>query len=73
MAEPQPGPAARDRLSRVQIDRSCRQTVVWYMASATAWLILGSLLALIASVKMHAPGFLADAEWLTFGRSARRT
>lgn len=63
-----PAPEVRDRLTRIQIDRSCRQTVVWYLASAVAWLVIGSALALVASVKMHAPGFLAGAEWLTFGR-----
>lgn len=57
-----------DQLSRNQIDRSCRQTVMWYYVSAVAWLLIGSLLAIIASIKMHAPGFLGSWEWLTFGR-----
>jgi len=66
---PPPAPEERERLTRIQIDRSCRQTVVWYYASAVFWLLAGSLLALIASIKMHTPGFLADWEWLTFGRA----
>ncbi|HAX44850.1 MAG TPA: cbb3-type cytochrome c oxidase subunit I [Bryobacteraceae bacterium] len=68
VAQPLPEGLPGDRLSRIQIDRSCRQTVVWYMVSAVAWLLAGSLLALLASIKMHTPGFLADADWLTFGR-----
>lgn len=37
-------------------------------ASAAVWLALGTLLNLIASIKLHSPGFLADVAWLTFGR-----
>ena len=57
-----------DLLTRIQIDRSCRQTVIWFYASAVFWLLAGSLLALVASVKMHAPSFLVGSDWLTFGR-----
>ncbi len=57
-----------DLLTRVQIDRSCRQTVVWYYASAVVWLLLGSVFAMLSSIKMHNPDFLANYEWLTFGR-----
>jgi hypothetical protein len=27
---PPPAPEEQERLTRIQIDRSCRQTVVWY-------------------------------------------
>lgn len=57
-----------EQLSRVQIDRSCRQTVVWYYASAVFWLLMGSLFAMLASIKMHNPEFLGNYQWLTFGR-----
>src|SRR5260221_6492284 len=57
-----------DVVTRIQIDRSCRQTVVWYYASAVCWLLLGSSLALVAAVKMHTPSFLVGWEWITFGR-----
>jgi cytochrome c oxidase cbb3-type subunit 1 len=36
--------------------------------SAAVWLVIGSAFALIASIKFHAPGFLADSAWLTYGR-----
>ena len=58
----------REQLTRVQIDRSCRQTVIWYYASALFWLLFGSLFAMLASVKMHNPEFLSQFQWLTFGR-----
>lgn len=35
---------------------------------ALSWLIFGSILGDLASLKMHLPDFLADPPWLTFGR-----
>jgi cytochrome c oxidase cbb3-type subunit 1 len=32
------------------------------------WLILGTVFALLTSIKMHSPDFLASIPWLTFGR-----
>jgi cytochrome c oxidase cbb3-type subunit 1 len=32
------------------------------------WLLVGTVLALLASVKMHEPSFLSSSDWLTFGR-----
>src|SRR5205814_5973445 len=32
------------------------------------WLLVGTVLAVIASYKMYTPEFLADYPWLTFGR-----
>jgi cytochrome c oxidase cbb3-type subunit I len=69
VADAQPAPLPEvEVLTRVQTDRSCRQTVAIYFASAVFWLLLGSVLALVASLKMHIPGFLSNWEWLTFGR-----
>eukprot|EP00825_Cyclidium_porcatum_P014418 TRINITY_DN17735_c0_g1_i1.p3 TRINITY_DN17735_c0_g1~~TRINITY_DN17735_c0_g1_i1.p3 ORF type:complete len:158 (+),score=28.33 TRINITY_DN17735_c0_g1_i1:309-782(+) len=53
---------------RQAIDASCRVPVLLFYGSAVAWLLVGSLLGLLASLKMHWPGFLADYSWLTFGR-----
>lgn len=50
------------------LDASCRRPVLLFLVSALAWLLIGSLLALIASIKLHSPGFLGSYEWLTFGR-----
>jgi len=35
---------------------------------ALCWLIVASLLGVIASIKLHGPGFLANWSWLTYGR-----
>lgn len=38
------------------------------VALATGWLVFGSGLAVLAAIKLHAPGMLAGVEWLTYGR-----
>lgn len=53
---------------RQQIDASCRGPVLVFLVSAVFWLLVGSVLALIASLKLHSPGFLDSFSWLTFGR-----
>jgi cytochrome c oxidase cbb3-type subunit 1 len=51
-----------------EIDFSCRLPLLVLFISAAKWLIIGWAFALIASIKFHAPGFLADFAWLTYGR-----
>ena len=53
---------------RVAVDRSVRGPAVLFVASGVVWLLVGSVLALLASLKLHWPELLADAAWLTFGR-----
>lgn len=55
-------------LTRAEIDRSCRYPVLLFFASAAFWLLVGTVLALLASIKLHHPQFLTDAAWLSFGR-----
>lgn len=55
-----------DYLAR--IDASCRGPLLALLITSAAWLVLGSVLSVIASVKFHGPGFLADTAWLTYGR-----
>ncbi len=65
---PDAGIAPEQRALFADIDRSCRGPVLFLFGNALLWLLAGTVLALIASIKLHAPGFLADAAWLTFGR-----
>jgi cytochrome c oxidase cbb3-type subunit 1 len=51
------------------IDSSTKAPALFFLISAVAWLLIGTIFALIASFKMHTPGFLGDYEWLTFGRA----
>jgi cytochrome c oxidase cbb3-type subunit 1 len=51
-----------------EIDVSCSAPLAWLFGSAAVWLAIGTLLNLVASIKLHSPGFFADPAWLTFGR-----
>jgi cytochrome c oxidase cbb3-type subunit 1 len=64
------GPAATApaSVSPAAIDGSCRLPLVVLFLSAAVWLLIASMFGLIASIKFHAPGFLADSAWLTYGR-----
>jgi cytochrome c oxidase cbb3-type subunit 1 len=50
------------------IDVSCRLPLLVLFLSAGVWLLAASAFGLIASIKFHVPGFLADPAWLTYGR-----
>ncbi len=39
--------------------------LLWFCAAF--WLLLSSIFGLIASIQLHAPGFLANCSWLTYG------
>src|SRR4051812_6061220 len=51
-----------------EVDISCSAPLAWLFGSAAVWLAIGTLLNLVASIKLHSPGFFADPAWLTFGR-----
>ena len=53
---------------RAAIDASCRQPVLFFFGTAIFWLMAGTVLALISSIKLHNPIFLDQDAWLTFGR-----
>ena len=67
---PVPTPAARERAARERgaIDASCRRPVLYLAASGVFWLLCGTVLAVVASVKLHSPSFLTGTPELTFGR-----
>lgn len=65
---PPSNPVAGGPLLREAVDASCRVPLFALFAGAAVWLVIGSLLGLIASIKFHAPGFLAQEAWLTYGR-----
>ena len=51
-----------------EIDASIRSSVCLFLISAVCWLVLGTLFALVAAYKLHAPEFLSAIEFFTFGR-----
>src|SRR6266436_5732746 len=60
--------ASEKRLVAAEIDISCRGPLLLIFFSGLIWLVLGLLLSLVSAIKLHAPGFLAGAAWLTLGR-----
>lgn len=56
------------RVSAEAIDASCRWPVTFLFVCAACWLVVGGALALLGSIKAHAPGLLAACPWLTYGR-----
>lgn len=53
---------------RYEIDQSLRIPVLLFFGSAIFWLLIGSLLGVLAAFKMDYPGLLDSEAWLTFGR-----
>jgi cytochrome c oxidase cbb3-type subunit 1 len=50
------------------VDASLRVPLLALFGGAAFWLVVSSVLAMIASIKFHAPDFLAHCPWLTYGR-----
>lgn len=50
------------------IEASCRWPLFLLFGGGALWLLVASVFGLIASIKFHSPGFLADFDWLTYGR-----
>lgn len=68
-ASARPGEVDASELQdRVEADRSSAFPVFMFAAFACFWLILGSLAGLTSSIKLHAPDWLTQYAWLTFGR-----
>ena len=57
-----------EQLERAVIDASTRVPVLMFYASAMVWLLLATLLAIFALFKLHAPVWLSDYSFLTWGR-----
>ncbi len=62
-----PNVAQRAELSA--IDASAKIPALYFLGSSILWLLIGTAFALISSFKLHAPEFLGNIEWLTFGRA----
>ena len=61
-------PDARAETPDPKIDASLRVPLLALFGGAAFWLVVSSVLAMIASIKFHAPDFLANCPWLTYGR-----
>ena len=50
------------------LDQSFRKLAVFFLYSGAAWLVLGTLLALLAATKIVTPALLSEWEWMSYGR-----
>src|SRR5436190_19797220 len=70
LKEPAVSAAAGDteQLERAYIDASTRVPVLVFFTSAIAWLIVGTVLSMVVSFKLHSPDLLGNISFLTWGR-----
>src|SRR6266436_3276336 len=70
LKDPEVSAAAGDteQLERAYIDASTRVPVLMFYTSAIAWLIVGTVLAMVVSFKLHSPNLLSGISFLTWGR-----
>ena len=61
-------PPEIEQIERALIDASTRLPVLMFYTSAIVWLLIGTLVAMLVSFKMHAPDLLSDVDFLTWGR-----
>jgi cytochrome c oxidase cbb3-type subunit I len=51
------------------IDSQARGPLLLLLGSGIVWLVFSGVLAVITSIQLHSPQFLAGCPWLTFGRA----
>src|SRR5438477_3982016 len=70
LKDPSVSAAASDteQLERAYIDASTRVPVLMFYTSAIAWLIVGTVLAMVVSFTLHSPDLFGDISFLTWGR-----
>ncbi|MCC6233992.1 MAG: cbb3-type cytochrome c oxidase subunit I [Verrucomicrobiales bacterium] len=51
-----------------EVDASFRPVALLLVTKAVLWLVAGSLLTLLASIKLHGPSMMSGSAWLTYGR-----
>ena len=62
--------AENNFVSTAKIDASCRVPLLALFGGAAVWLVLGLLLALLASLTFHAPEMFASCPFATYGHLA---
>src|SRR5258708_27713417 len=57
-----------EQLELAYIDASTRVPVLMFYTSAIVWLIVGTVLAMVVSFKLHSPDLLSGISFVTWGR-----
>ena len=68
LTEPPAPTAAAPQVSRTELEASGAAPLLCLFASAAVWLLAAWLLALLESLKLHAPGLLGSSPMWTYGR-----
>ncbi len=63
-------PSQSASATAAEVDQSAAWPVLLMIGASVLWLVLGSALGLLASIKMHGPHLLANVPGLTYGRLA---
>ena len=58
-----------DQAEVTAVEIQGRVPLLGLLASAGGWLVISGLFALVASIQLHTPGFLADCSLLTYGHT----
>lgn len=61
-------PSESEQMERVLIDASTRVPVLMFYTSAIVWLLIGTILAMFVSIKLHSPDMFSGVSFLTWGR-----
>ncbi|WP_309398307.1 cbb3-type cytochrome c oxidase subunit I [Cerasicoccus maritimus] len=67
--DPQRETQVSPKVALSEVDQQMRVPAIMFTTFAICWLLVGTFFAIVASFKMHSPNFLADWEFLTFGRA----
>ncbi|MCA9792860.1 MAG: cbb3-type cytochrome c oxidase subunit I, partial [Candidatus Eremiobacteraeota bacterium] len=51
-----------------ELDQSARGPILYFLLSSAVWLLMGSVLGLLVSLKFHHPGLLATQDFFVFGK-----
>ena len=57
-----------ENVERALIDQSARGPVLTFFTTGIFWLLVSVVLGFVASKKLHVPGYVSNAEWMTYGR-----
>ena len=59
---------AENREREWSLDCAIRSPLLLLIKSSLVWLVIATIFGLIASIKLHSPGFFADCPILTYGK-----
>lgn len=59
---------AKNREAQRAIDASIRLPLLSLFKAAVGWMLIATVFGLIASIKLHTPGFIGECQYMTYGK-----